>query len=173
MAPKASLRSPDALPTPVSILVGDEQAAFQGQLTRRIAERAFELYERDGFSHGDDVAHWLAAENDLLTRLQDVREGDKWIHVNAPMPSVAAENVRILLDGHTAIVGVAQPPQTTNPSGNTQSPTVTYYSVEWPADVDPSTACAYVKADVLTLMVEKASFAPPFKGTPEKPKRRA
>jgi nicotinamidase-related amidase len=39
----------------------------EGDLHRRIAERAFLLYEESGFRHGNDLEHWLEAERQVKT----------------------------------------------------------------------------------------------------------
>lgn len=33
-----------------------------------VARRAYEMYEADGYRHGRDVEHWLAAEEELRQR---------------------------------------------------------------------------------------------------------
>lgn len=35
---------------------------------RRIAERAFILYQESGYEHGNDLEHWFEAERDFKTR---------------------------------------------------------------------------------------------------------
>lgn len=46
---------------------------------RRIAEKAYELYERRGFCHGCDLDDWLEAERLLLAEIdaQTAKGGDK------------------------------------------------------------------------------------------------
>jgi Protein of unknown function (DUF2934) len=41
---------------------------LESELHRRIAERAFLLYEERGFRHGNDLDHWLEAERQVKTR---------------------------------------------------------------------------------------------------------
>ena len=42
-------------------------SGLESDLHRRIAERAFLLYEERGFRHGNDVEHWLEAERQVKT----------------------------------------------------------------------------------------------------------
>jgi len=37
-------------------------------LQRDIAKRAYELYERRGWNHGEDLGDWLVAEQQVLTQ---------------------------------------------------------------------------------------------------------
>lgn len=41
--------------------------SHESDLHRRIAERAFLLYEESGFRHGNDLDHWLEAERQVKT----------------------------------------------------------------------------------------------------------
>jgi Protein of unknown function (DUF2934) len=34
-------------------------------LQEQIAQRAYQMFEQDGFQHGRDLQHWLAAESEL------------------------------------------------------------------------------------------------------------
>ncbi|MEW6246400.1 MAG: DUF2934 domain-containing protein [Nitrospirota bacterium] len=45
-----------------------EPASRTDDLYTRIAQRAYELYERRGREHGHDLDDWLAAERELLSR---------------------------------------------------------------------------------------------------------
>ena len=42
-------------------------SGLESDLHRRIAERAFLLYEERGFRHGNDLDHWLEAERQVKT----------------------------------------------------------------------------------------------------------
>lgn len=42
-------------------------SGLESDLHRRIAERAFLLYEERGFRHGDDLDNWLEAERQVKT----------------------------------------------------------------------------------------------------------
>jgi hypothetical protein len=46
----------------------------------RIAMRAYEIYEQEGFAHGNHLDHWLRAERELVTI--------------APVPSKRAADTR-------------------------------------------------------------------------------
>ena len=38
----------------------------EGELNADIAKRAYELYERRGWGHGNDLSDWLEAEQEIL-----------------------------------------------------------------------------------------------------------
>lgn len=40
---------------------------LESEVHRRIAERAFLLYQEKGFRHGNDLDHWLEAERQVKT----------------------------------------------------------------------------------------------------------
>lgn len=44
-------------------------AEYSADLNKKIAMRAYELFERRGKMHGHDVDDWLAAENQVLWEL--------------------------------------------------------------------------------------------------------
>ena len=44
-------------------------AQYSRGLNKRIASRAYELFERRGKAHGHDVDDWLKAENEVLWEL--------------------------------------------------------------------------------------------------------
>jgi hypothetical protein len=56
--------SPDREPSSHGSTNGEKD---EGNLHRRIAERAFLLYEASGFRHGNDLEHWLEAERQVKT----------------------------------------------------------------------------------------------------------
>jgi len=47
--------------------LSDSTNGLDSDLHRRIAERAFLLYEERGFRHGNDLEHWFEAERQVTT----------------------------------------------------------------------------------------------------------
>lgn len=81
-APRKRRTTVTALPGPVEISVpivvadaadmsmpyeAPSLAAALGDASDAIARRAYELFAEQGFQHGHDVEHWLAAERELRT----------------------------------------------------------------------------------------------------------
>ncbi|MEP6934650.1 MAG: DUF2934 domain-containing protein [Nitrospirota bacterium] len=57
--------SQDWEPASRGAMRGEFEETQEGHLHRRIAQRAFQLYEESGFRHGNDVEHWLEAERQV------------------------------------------------------------------------------------------------------------
>jgi HSP20 family molecular chaperone IbpA len=125
-----------------------------------VARRAYSLYLASGGADGQDVAHWLQAESEVLTRVPDIRESSSWYTVNVPLQGFRPEQVQVGVDENRAIIS-ADKTQTNNQSGRDGSTTSEsiFLMADWPSAVDPSTASAYVKGDTLTLTVKRAEGA--------------
>jgi hypothetical protein len=50
-----------------------ESTISEQELRERIAQRAYELYEKRGQTHGGDLEDWLEAERLVLAQLKDDR----------------------------------------------------------------------------------------------------
>jgi hypothetical protein len=48
--------------------IAEHKVPTSEELQRDIAKRAFELYERRGWNHGEDLTDWLEAEQQVLTQ---------------------------------------------------------------------------------------------------------
>jgi hypothetical protein len=53
-----------------STLLQQNQRACEKEVSRR----AYQLWEASGFQHGNDTAHWLAAENEISARRPETRD---------------------------------------------------------------------------------------------------
>ncbi len=61
-----------------------------------ISRRAFELFERDGRSDGNDVRHWLEAEKEFLHPVHlNLEENDGEIVVHAEVPGFTASDLEV------------------------------------------------------------------------------
>jgi hypothetical protein len=41
---------------------------------KEVGRRAYQIWEASGFQHGNDMAHWLAAENEISARRPETRD---------------------------------------------------------------------------------------------------
>jgi hypothetical protein len=48
------------------------ESEFRASRHERIAKRAFEIYEARGGDHGQDLADWLQAEQQIDTEVEDL-----------------------------------------------------------------------------------------------------
>jgi hypothetical protein len=66
LMPRAS-KPESATPTGPRLVKKDTTTAGVPVITHeQIAARAYEIFEREGYSHGNHVDHWLKAERELL-----------------------------------------------------------------------------------------------------------
>jgi len=126
----------------VSIVPQEQRDAFRAELQKRIAERAFQLFEQDGGQHGSQLSHWLQAESELLRRASEIREAGSWSTANATLADSDPQGLEVLVLRDRAIVaGVRSAPNNSS----------TYLLIKWPVAVDPATAAAYSKGNTLTV----------------------
>lgn len=137
----------------VVIVTGDQRAAFEAELRQSIQVRAYELFERQGGIPGQDQAHWLQAESQLLQRAAPVSESGSWSTANASLPNADPQDVQVLVLDDRAIVA----------SGKTPA----YLLIRWHCHVDPATAAAYLKGN--TLVVTAKHLASTGKSAPSVP----
>jgi HSP20 family molecular chaperone IbpA len=146
------------LSTKAPRIVGEnDQKAIEHAIHRRVSERAFGLYEASGGEHGNDQAHWMQAEAEILQRGLDVRESGSWLSINAAFPDVDGDDIEVYLEPNRVIVRAAK-----NESiGSADSQTHGFRRQEiflvegLNTEIDPGTATAAFKDQKLTLMVKK------------------
>src|ERR1700730_17200409 len=88
-------------------IIGEtEKESFLQSLLRRISERADHLFESSGRAHGNDQAHWLQAENEVLQRGLEIRESGSWLSINTLLPHVSADDIQVCVEPNRVIVRV-------------------------------------------------------------------
>jgi len=167
MRTSASLLSSDlnANPHPIEIVGSGEENEMNEQLKKRIAERAYELYEAAGRSSGHDQEHWLRAERETVQRITQIRESGSWIIINLDVPDVPAEGFKLLITEERAWVEVEAPMTHPEPSAGEKRKHL-FYMAEWRAPIEPATASAYLKNGVVTLEVKLRANPAPAKTKP-------
>jgi hypothetical protein len=132
----------------IPILTSERHDEFQAHLHQRIAERAFQLFEKDGADHGNDQNHWVQAEAELMQRATDVREAGSWISANASLSAGDADELQVLPLSDRAIVSGVRLAQGQGP---------VYLVIPWPVSIDPGTIAAYLKGRTLTVTAKHNS----------------
>src|SRR5580704_8682606 len=146
-----------SLPVPIQ----RERGSVLDRLNHEVSRRAYELYEQSGNEQGQDLIHWLQAESQILQRLSEIRESGSWYTINTPIRGFKPEEIQVTVDERSALIAA------TNSSQNPENQTVStgsasslnqsvFLLAQWPTDVDPATASAYIKNDTLTLTVKRA-----------------
>src|SRR6202011_4855516 len=90
----------------VRLFMDAERASFQESLDKRIAERAFEIYETSGFVPGQELSNWLGGERELLP-IEEVIVSNKSRSVTASVPADSTSHLDILVDGRRAIISTS------------------------------------------------------------------
>jgi HSP20 family molecular chaperone IbpA len=154
--PKPALRSKVTPKTP-QLVWGSDKEALEQAIRRRIAERAYFLFEASGGGQGNDQAHWLQAESEVLQRGLDVRESGSWLAITASLPDVLAEDVQIYLEPNRVILRATKSDEVKNMDSQTQGLTLQepFVVEDLKVEVEPTTASASFKDQTLTLMVKK------------------
>jgi HSP20 family molecular chaperone IbpA len=183
----AATKAKDASSFPVPIRHDGQHV--HDRLNNEISRRAYELYERNGNSHGQDLVNWLEAESQILQRVPEIRESSSWYTVSVPLQGFTSEQVHVTVDATRAVIAAEKTESSTSPAdrqassaqhandqsamdatssqstgGNRSEATnfsreSVYFQASWPSEVDPATASAYLKNDSLTLTVKRAAAA--------------
>ncbi|HKQ86196.1 MAG TPA: DUF2934 domain-containing protein [Candidatus Acidoferrales bacterium] len=139
------------------IISGEKKNAFLEEFRGLVSKRAYELFERLGRVDGDDLSHWLRAENELCVPLPEVQQSGAWYTVSAPVVGVPADRIKVSVDDDRALISTENGSYE-GASDDSREYLSTYYAVRWPESVSPETASAYLKNGTLTLVARKAGM---------------
>jgi HSP20 family molecular chaperone IbpA len=154
----AATKSKDSA-VPVEVQKGTQHAGDRAN--DAIARRAYSLYLAGGGGDGQDLAHWLQAESEILTPIPDIREFSNWYTVSTPVHGFSPEQIQVAVDEKRVIICADKRESSGEAGAGNSSSESLYLVAEWPKVVDASTASAYVKNDGLTLTVKRAEGAKP------------
>ena len=155
----AATRSKDTA-SPIALHKGHHQHIV-ARANEAVTHRAYALYLASGSTDGQDLAHWLQAESELLTRIPDIRESSSWYTVNVPLQGFTPEQIQVGVDDNRAMIVAEKQQATDGQSRQNVAPSQEslFLVANWPSGVDPGTASAYVKDENLTLTVKRAESA--------------
>ena len=147
-------RSKDSL-AEVKVRKNDDQ--MPDRANEAVARRAYSLFLAAGGEDGQDLTHWLQAESEVLRRIPDIREGASWYTVNVPLPGFAPEQIHVNVDEARALVAAEKTKSGDGRNGDgTRTEESVYLVANWSSAVDPATARAYLKNEILTLTAKRA-----------------
>jgi Protein of unknown function (DUF2934) len=132
----------------IKIITDGSHDAFTVILQETIAKRAYEIFESAGRPSGQDHAHWLQAESEVLQNGAPVRESGSWSTANATLPGADAADVQVFLQNDRAFLSCCKPAQS-------------FIIFRFPVSVDPQTAAAYMKGDTFVLTAKHSPFGAP------------
>ncbi|HEY2823474.1 MAG TPA: DUF2934 domain-containing protein [Candidatus Acidoferrum sp.] len=152
--PKTALSGSSKTP---QILSEDQHAALQEKVRRRVAQRAYDIYQNGGGENGNDYQHWIQAENEVLQRGIEVRESGSWLALNASIPDSSADEVEVCLTSTNVTVHAEKSQQSKDGDANGSgfSEREIFLTHDLNTEIEPSTASATLKDEKLTIMVKK------------------
>lgn len=145
------------------IVSREKKDEFMEEFRSLISRRAYELFEQLGRIDGDDLSHWLRAEDELCVRLE-VQQSGAWYTVSAPLVGVPADRIKVSVGNDRALISAVK--GANEFSSESQEYSSTYYEVRWPESVNPETASAYLKDGTLTVVARKAGTIDAGEETP-------
>ena len=89
---------------PKIIFDPNEREVFDQLIQRKVAERAYQLFEASNAAHGKDQEHWLQAESEILQHGLDIRESGSWLSITASLPNVSDDNLQVCIEPNRAVV---------------------------------------------------------------------
>lgn len=148
----------DNLPANTPRVIGEnDKEAFHHGIHRCVSERAYGLYEASGGEHGNDHAHWLQAQSEVLQHGLEVRESGSWLSINASLPDVEGDDIEVCLEPNRVIIRAETSENFQNTESQPQGFALReiFLLEDLHTEVDPATASAAFKDRKLTLMVKK------------------
>jgi HSP20 family molecular chaperone IbpA len=165
MSTSSSSTKPSSASEMPKIVSGERKDAFLEEFRSLVSRRAYELFEELGRVDGNDVSHWLRAEDELCVRLAEVQESGAWYTVSAPVVGVPADRIKVSVDDNRALIS-AENGSYDSASNDSREYSSTYYEIRWPESVSPETASAYLKNGTLTVVARKAGMVGAGEETP-------
>ena len=127
-----------------------------------LARRAYEIFESNGHSIGEDLANWLRAERELFHVVHiDLSETPEKFSVRAEIPGFAASELETYIEGRrVTISGKREKREEQKDSKRIYSEFCSdqvLRAVELPSDVNAKDATATLKDGILELQIPKAA----------------
>ncbi len=159
MATNASNPKQSPISEMPAIISAEKKEEFLEGFRNSVAKRAYELFEELGCVDGNDLSHWLRAEDELCVRLPEVHESGAWYTVSAPLVGVPADHIKVSIEDGGALISAEKTMKHDMSGAEATELSSMYYAVRWPESVSPETASAYLKNGTLTLVARKAGAA--------------
>jgi HSP20 family protein len=144
---------------PPEIVTGEGLGDLASRVTDTIAHRAYELFEARGYQHGHDLEDWFRAESELLHPLKvNSWESDQEIVITAEIPGFAAQDVQIgIKPRQVTLWGKPNPKPGPTDTYPRRAPVTLYYTLDLPAEIDPSKASGKLVDGLLKLELRKVA----------------
>ena len=151
---------------PIAIKTTKPKYLFEemAEWTDRIAKRAYELFQFNGFNDGHNLDDWFAAEHEFLKPVAvEVKDNKNEFIVRAEVPGFEAKDLEIDVDGSCLVIKGKH--ETRKEEKEKEGKTIytertaeqIYRMIELPAPVLTDKAQAEIKNGVLELKLPKAT----------------
>lgn len=135
-----------------------DNISFQiGELSSRIAQRAYDCFEARGGQHGNDLGDWLRAEQELVHRVpfHSQELGDR-IELELEVPQNDSQNLQVSVDARRLLVKSV--PETadheTGEPGSTPQHSL-FHVIDLPFEIDVDKVTATLNEGNLRVSVAK------------------
>jgi HSP20 family molecular chaperone IbpA len=155
-APKLAFGSRPASSAIPSFLVGPEADAMEQALSRKITERARQIFEQSGSISGNDEGNWLQAESETLHPRLEVRECGTWMTLNAWIPNTSGQELEIAIQPMRVIVRASQTDEPNASELTAHASGDIFLAANLALEVEPSSAAASFRGHNLHLMIRKS-----------------
>jgi HSP20 family molecular chaperone IbpA len=149
-----------AIEKPVRVVEADVFDRMN-ETTSLIAQRAFEIYESRGGSHGSDQDDWFMAEGELVLKLPieyDVTESA--IQLKTQVPGFEAKDLEVEVGHQRAVIFGIHIDSNQTAAGNGNGKKMIGVA-DLPFDVDPQSARATLQRGTLEIVLARLSQAYP------------
>jgi len=129
------------------------------ETTSLIAQRAFEIYESRGGSHGSDQDDWFRAEEELVPKLPieyDLTESA--VRLTTQVPGFEAKDLEVEVGHQRAVIFGIHIDSNQTAAGNGKGRKMIGIA-ELPFDVDPQSARATLQSSMLEIVLPRLSQA--------------
>jgi HSP20 family protein len=130
------------------------------RLYEAISRRAYELFERDGGTHGNDITHWMEAEKEFLQPVTvNMEETDDEIVLRAEVPGFTSSDLEVSAEPRRVTISGKHESRIENKEGEAQyveqRSDEIFRTLDLPVEVIATKVTASLKDGVLNVVLPK------------------
>lgn len=145
----------------LTLKAGSALADLAEQIQQDIGRRAYEIFERRGYTHGGDLSDWIQAENEIVRSVHsEVKDTGKQISLRVDVSNFDPASLQVGLYPRRLVIR-GKRLATDGKNGDSADQDAKYLLalslVDLPADVDVQKAKATVQGTEVEVIAEKMS----------------
>lgn len=146
----------------IKVVDGKSTTKSEEQLSRSIAERAFDIFEINGRTPGHELDHWFQAEAEMLHPMHvEIAESNDALIVRAEVPGYTADELEVSVAPQRVTISGKRESRVQRTSEKTvyteHCADQIFRSFDLPAEVSNSKSTAILTDGVLELAMPKAA----------------